>query len=48
MIGEVIVTGAEIAGAPPVVVEGSGVKADGPMNMPGHVSPPTAPGQQVH
>jgi plastocyanin len=48
MIGEVIVTGQEIDGAPPVVVEGSGVKADGPMNMPEHVSPSAAPGQQVH
>ena len=34
MIGEVIVTGPEVAGAPPVVIEGSGVKAGGPMSMP--------------
>ena len=48
MIGEVVVTGPEISGAPAVVVEGSGVKADGPMNMTGHGSPPDASGQQPH
>lgn len=36
MIGQIIVTGPEIAAAPPVVVEASGRKADGPMAMPGH------------
>ncbi len=48
MIGEVVVTGPEISGAPAVVVEGSGVKADGPMNMTGHSSPPDASGRQLH
>jgi alcohol dehydrogenase (cytochrome c) len=36
MIGQVIVTGPEIASAPAVVVDSSGKKADGPMAMPGH------------
>ena len=36
MIGQVIVTGPEIASTPAVVVESSGRKADGPMAMPGH------------
>jgi quinohemoprotein ethanol dehydrogenase len=36
MIGQVIVTGPEIAAAPAVVVEASGRKAEGPMAMPGH------------
>ena len=36
MIGQVIVTGPEIASAPAVVVDSGGRKADGPMAMPGH------------
>ena len=36
MIGQIIVTGPEIASAPAVVVESSGRKADAPMAMPGH------------
>jgi hypothetical protein len=36
MMGQIVVVGPEIAGAPPVVVESPGVKADGPMTMPGH------------
>ena len=36
MIGQIIVTGPEIASAPPVVVQGSARKAEGPMAMPGH------------
>lgn len=36
MIGQIIVTGPEIASAPAVVVEASGRKAEGPMAMPGH------------
>ena len=36
MMGQIVVVGPEIAGAPPIVVEGSGVKADGSMNMLGH------------
>jgi alcohol dehydrogenase (cytochrome c) len=47
MIGQVIVTGPEIASAPPVVVESSGVKADGPMTMP-MTMPATMPGHDAH
>jgi hypothetical protein len=36
MIGQIIVTGPEVASAPAVVVESSGRRADGPMAMPGH------------
>jgi plastocyanin len=35
MIGEITVTGPEIASAPAIAVEGSGRKADGGMAMPG-------------
>jgi hypothetical protein len=35
MIGQIIVTGAEVASAPAVVVESLGRKADAPMAMPG-------------
>jgi alcohol dehydrogenase (cytochrome c) len=41
MIGQIIVTGPEVLGAPAVVVEGSGRKADGPMAMPDHMPSPT-------
>ena len=43
MIGQVVVTGPEIAAAPAIVVESSGRKADGPMTMPTH-----APGAGAH
>jgi len=36
MIGQIIVTGPEIASAPAVVVQASGRKAEAPMAMPGH------------
>ncbi len=36
MMGQIVVVGPEIAGAPPIVVEGTDVKADGSMNMSGH------------
>jgi hypothetical protein len=42
MLGQIVVVGPEIAGVPAVVVEGSGVKSDGPMNMPEHSAPPAA------
>ncbi len=36
MMGQIVVVGPEISGAQPIVVEGSGMKASGPMDMPGH------------
>jgi hypothetical protein len=36
MIGQIIVTGPEVAFAPAVVVESRGRKTDGSMAMPGH------------